>query len=164
MDKLKSMVLEAETVSALMIQMADDDVGDTSFGVMSDLGENGTEHECDLDVGETALRASAVITALLEELGTKDKRIAELERITEGVDQLAIDGGWTARGISEYAKSLEAKLSTPVRLPPLMDGELFGKNSATANAHNNAITACSIAILGAGFKSEATALKCEGDA
>ncbi|CAI0710581.1 Uncharacterised protein [Serratia quinivorans] len=92
-----------------------------------------------------------------------EQRIAELERITEGVDQLAIDGGWTARGMSEYAKSLEAKLATPVRLPPLMDGELFGKNSGTANAHNNAITACSIAIRGAGFKSEVTATKCVGD-
>ncbi|NLU17989.1 MAG: hypothetical protein GXW94_19885 [Serratia liquefaciens] len=45
------------------------------------------------------------------------ERLAALERITEGVDQLAIDGGWTARGMSEYAKSLEAKLATPVRLP-----------------------------------------------
>ncbi|CAI1527736.1 Uncharacterised protein [Serratia quinivorans] len=44
-------------------------------------------------------------------------RIAELERITDGVDQLAIDGGWTARGMSEYAKSLEQRLSTPVQLP-----------------------------------------------
>lgn len=79
MDKLESMVLEAETVSALMIQMADDDVGDTSFAVMLDFGENGTEHECDLGVHETALRASAVIDALLAELEAKDKRIAELE-------------------------------------------------------------------------------------
>ncbi|HGM6760903.1 TPA: hypothetical protein ACKQER_000648 [Serratia marcescens] len=55
--------------------------------------------------------------ALLAELEAKDKRIAELERITEGVDQLAIDGGWTARGMSEYAKSLERRLATPVRLP-----------------------------------------------
>ncbi|WP_454889502.1 hypothetical protein [Serratia quinivorans] len=47
---------------------------------------------------------------------TAEQRIAELERITEGVDQLAIDGGWTARGMSEYAKSLESKLATPVRL------------------------------------------------
>ncbi|AVE51983.1 hypothetical protein AM354_21465 [Serratia marcescens] len=45
------------------------------------------------------------------------ERLAVLERITEGVDQLAIDGGWTARGMSQYAKSLEAKLATPVRLP-----------------------------------------------
>ncbi len=51
-----------------MIHLADDDVGDTSFAVMSDLGENGTEHECDLGVHETALRASAVIDALLAEL------------------------------------------------------------------------------------------------
>ncbi|WP_226019964.1 hypothetical protein [Serratia symbiotica] len=52
-----------------------------------------------------------------EYVSTLLSRIAELERITEGVDQLAIDGGWTARGMSEYAKSLEARLATPVRLP-----------------------------------------------
>jgi hypothetical protein len=45
------------------------------------------------------------------------ERLSVLERITEGVDQLAIDGGWTARGMSEYAKSLEQRLSTPVQLP-----------------------------------------------
>ncbi|HID9277956.1 TPA: ead/Ea22-like family protein [Serratia marcescens] len=78
----------------------------------------------------------AAVLELLAELEVKDKRIAELEvtqmtgplalmlerlsvleRITEGVDQLAIDGGWTARGMSEYAKSLERRLATPVRLP-----------------------------------------------
>ncbi|CDG48709.1 hypothetical protein [Serratia symbiotica] len=57
------------------------------------------------------------VSALLAELKGKYRRIAELERITEGVDQLAIDGGWTARGMSEYAKSLEARLATPVPLP-----------------------------------------------
>ncbi|MBP0998425.1 hypothetical protein J8629_15340 [Serratia fonticola] len=51
------------------------------------------------------------------------QRNAELERITEGVDQLAIAGGWTARGLSEYAKSLETRnteleqrLQQPIKL------------------------------------------------
>lgn len=48
-----------------------------------------------------------------EELKEAKRRIAELERITEGVDQLAIDGGWTARGMSEYTKTLESKLELP---------------------------------------------------
>ncbi len=87
------------------------------------------------------------------------------------------DMAWRGERICELEDSLEAaqkriaeleqKLATPVRLPPLMDSELCGKYgakySAAANAHNNAITACSIAIRGAGFKSEATALKCVGD-
>lgn len=49
-------------------------------------------------------------------LEAKDKRIAELERILDGVTPVMIAGGWTAKGISDYAKSLEAKLATPVRL------------------------------------------------
>ncbi|MBO1505027.1 hypothetical protein JKX24_16435 [Serratia proteamaculans] len=97
-----------------------------------------------------------MVRALLAELEAKDKRIAELESgnalMTNKRDL------WYGK-----VRDLEGKLATPVRLPPLMDGELFGKNSGTANAHNNAITACSIAIRGAGFKSEATALKCVGD-
>lgn len=38
------------------------------------------------------------------------QELLESRRILEGLDQPAIDGGWTARGISEYAKGLEAKL------------------------------------------------------
>lgn len=45
------------------------------------------------------------------------KRAEEMERILEGVTPEMIAGGWTAKGISDYAKSLEAKLATPVRLP-----------------------------------------------
>ncbi len=55
----------------------------------------------------------AAVLELLAERDADKKRIAELERITEGVDQLAIDGGWTARGMSEYAKTLERKLALP---------------------------------------------------
>lgn len=86
----------------------------------------------------TQVYSQEYVSALLAELEAKDKRNAELERIIEGVDQLAIDGGWTARGMSEYAKSLEDRLekwqelasnqlikinelrdrlATPVRLP-----------------------------------------------
>lgn len=95
----------------------------------------------------------ATVLALLAELEAKDHahRVHAARLISE-------------RGVlRERVTELEAKLATPVRLPPLMDGELFGKNSGIANAHNNAITACSIAIRGAGFKSEATSLKCVGD-
>ncbi|HEJ1075721.1 TPA: hypothetical protein SLP25_004484 [Serratia marcescens] len=47
------------------------------------------------------------------------KRAEEMERILEGVTPEMIAGGWTAKGISDYAKSLEAKLATPVRLPDI---------------------------------------------
>lgn len=45
--------------------------------------------------------------ALIEQQAAK---IAELERILDGLPQDAIDGGWTARGISAYAKQLEEKI------------------------------------------------------
>jgi hypothetical protein len=35
-----------------------------------------------------------------------------IERVIGDLPQDAIDGGWTARGISEYAKQLEAKIET----------------------------------------------------
>ncbi|MDR6389157.1 hypothetical protein J2803_001759 [Paraburkholderia phenoliruptrix] len=38
-------------------------------------------------------------------------RIAEFERILDGLSQDAIDGGWTARGISAYAKTLEDQIA-----------------------------------------------------
>ncbi|WP_419235781.1 hypothetical protein ACN09D_14705 [Serratia fonticola] len=49
------------------------------------------------------------VTQMTGPLSLVLKRAAELERIIEGVDQLAIDGGWTARGLSEHAKSLETR-------------------------------------------------------
>lgn len=39
------------------------------------------------------------------------ERLAELERVVAGLPQEAIDGGWTAKGISDHAKSLEARLA-----------------------------------------------------
>ncbi|HGE8503713.1 hypothetical protein ACYZFV_15600 [Serratia ureilytica] len=56
------------------------------------------------------LYSQEYVSALLAELEAKDKRIAELERILDGVTPVMIAGGWTAKGISDYAKSLEAKL------------------------------------------------------
>lgn len=68
--------------------------------------------------------AELEVTQMTGPLSLVLKRAAELERIIEGVDQLAIDGGWTARGLSEYAKSLETRnaelehrLQQPVKLP-----------------------------------------------
>lgn len=78
-DKSEALRLEAETVSGLMVQLAENDIDSDSFAVMLDLGENGTEHECDLPITETALRAAAVIDQLLAALKEKDQRIKALE-------------------------------------------------------------------------------------
>ncbi len=45
------------------------------------------------------------------ELERANSRIVELERILDGLPQDAIDGGWTARGISAYAKQLESRVA-----------------------------------------------------
>ncbi|MDR8480758.1 hypothetical protein [Serratia nevei] len=78
------------------------------------------------------LYSQEYVSALLAELEAKDtpkdirvaeiekrlkQRAEEMERILEGITPEMIAGGWTAKGISDYAKLLEAKLATPVRLP-----------------------------------------------
>ncbi len=64
--------------------------------------------------------AELAVTQMTGPLSLVLKRAVELERIIEGVDQLAIDGGWTARGLSEYAKSLETRnAELEQRLQPL---------------------------------------------
>ncbi|HEN7340841.1 hypothetical protein [Serratia marcescens] len=84
-----------------------------------------------------ALYSQEYVSALLAELEEKDtpkdirvaeiekrlkQRAEEMERILEGITPEMIAGGWTAKGISDYAKSLEAKLATPVRLPVVLMG------------------------------------------
>ncbi|MFM0432372.1 hypothetical protein PQQ75_25400 [Paraburkholderia aspalathi] len=44
-------------------------------------------------------------------LEAANTRIAEFERILDGLPQHAIDGGWTARGASAYAKQLESRVA-----------------------------------------------------
>ncbi|MBH1918475.1 hypothetical protein I5T95_23690 [Serratia marcescens] len=39
-------------------------------------------------------------------------RVTELELVIQGLSQAAIDGGWTAKGISEYASKLEKQVKT----------------------------------------------------
>ncbi|CAI1009666.1 hypothetical protein [Serratia fonticola] len=79
-DRFEALRLEAETLSGLMVQLAENDIDSDSFAVMSDLGENGTEHECDLPITETALRASSVIDQLLTEL---EETRSTLKSVTE---------------------------------------------------------------------------------
>lgn len=57
-------------------------------------------------------------------------RVTELELVLQGLPQVAVDGGWTAKGISDYARLLEDRLAVPVRLPTVYlvsDGKLSGK-------------------------------------
>lgn len=88
-DKSEALRLEAETVSGLMVQLSENDIDSDSFAVMSDLGENGTEHECDLPITETALRATAVIGQLLAALEEANKWVAAFSKaaeLVEGID------------------------------------------------------------------------------
>ncbi len=85
-DKSEALRLEAETVSGLMVQLSENDIDSDSFAVMSDLGENGTEHECDLPITETALRATAVIGQLLAALEEANKWVAAFSKAAELVE------------------------------------------------------------------------------
>lgn len=69
-----------------------------------------TEYAGKFQKAQDALKYTAIMS------DEDKKKIAELERILDGVTPVMIAGGWTAKGISDYAKSLEAKLATPVRL------------------------------------------------
>lgn len=78
------------------------------------------------------------------------KRTEEMERILEGVTPEMIAGGWTAKGISDYAKSLEAKLATPVRLPDIRQSSSGDRYQWSDGAHNYRLDVISM-LLGAGF-------------
>ncbi|WP_142590554.1 hypothetical protein [Serratia marcescens] len=80
------------------------------------------------------------------------KRTGEMERILEGVTPEMIAGGWTAKGISDYAKSLEAKLATPVRLPQLC-GDADNDTEYTEGL-NDGITQSAIYLRRQGFTVE----------
>lgn len=61
---------------------------------------DGTPREIELLTDEAA-----------DALESASSRIAEFERILDGLPPDAIDGGWTARGISAYAKYLETRVA-----------------------------------------------------
>jgi hypothetical protein len=91
-NKLEALRLEAETLSGLMVQLAENEIDSDSFAVMSDLGENGQEHECDLPITETALRASSIIDQLVAALEEKDARATACVNAFEGIETDRIAG------------------------------------------------------------------------
>lgn len=132
-DKLEALRLEAETLSGLMMQLAENEIDSDSFAVMSDLGENGQEHDCDLPITETALRASAVIDQLLaalEELNRQmisdavDAEYARLDmkRRAEAAEQREGHLKASVDVLSAKNAELEQRLQQPIKLP-LAEGE-----------------------------------------
>ncbi|MDS0779971.1 hypothetical protein OSC13_18840 [Serratia marcescens] len=75
------------------------------------------------------------------------KRAEEMERILEGITPEMIAGGWTAKGISDYAKSLEAKLATPVRLKKVDSSNV----PYAGDGFNAAVDYCADRVRAAGF-------------
>lgn len=55
--------------------------------------------------------AGGICDEAADALEAANARLAEFERILDGLPQDAIDGGWTAKGISAYAKKLEDDLA-----------------------------------------------------
>jgi hypothetical protein len=92
---------------------------------------------------------SAKIERLTDALESANSRIAEFERILDGLPQDAIDGGWTAKGISAYAKGLEdriaqleaARIAYASEFPLNADGEPdVGNVHANIRAMKKALT------------------------
>ncbi|NYA15729.1 hypothetical protein [Serratia fonticola] len=116
---------------------------------------NSVVHSADVRVLIAALEekdqriAELEVTQMTGPLALVLKRNVELERITEGVTQDEIAGGWTARRLSEYAKSLERRLQQPIKLPD----ELFIKISGQAVSVMSTRTVKE-KIRAAGFKTE----------
>lgn len=61
---------------------------------------DGTPHEIEVLTDEAA-----------DALESANSRIAEFERILDGLPHDAVAGGWTARGSSAYAKKLETRIA-----------------------------------------------------
>lgn len=113
-DKLEALRLEAETLSGLMMQLAENEIDSDSFAVMSDLGENGQEHECDLPITETALRAAAVIGLLLAALEEKDQKIEAMKEEAEGSNQRTQMVFEAKNHWAERARAAEQRLQQPI--------------------------------------------------
>ncbi|EOE2144732.1 hypothetical protein ACKCRG_003965 [Serratia marcescens] len=115
--------------------------------------------------GSSPLYSQEYVSALLAELEAKDtptdirvaeiekrlkQRAEEMERILEGITPEMIAGGWTAKGISDYAKSLEAKLATPVRLKKVDSSNV----PYAGDGFNAAVDYCADRVRAAGFTVE----------
>ncbi|MBP1132662.1 hypothetical protein JOE25_004268 [Serratia sp. PL17] len=95
------------------------------------------------------LYSQEYVSALLAELEAKDKRIAELDGILE-VSQGDLSDTEDAMHLwAERAKTAEAKLATPVRLP-----KTNGYWTEQEKAFENAITLAKRAVRKAGFTVE----------
>ncbi|HFD7119999.1 TPA: hypothetical protein ACF3P8_002616 [Serratia marcescens] len=124
-----------------------------------------SKYRQDYEKYSTPLYSQEYVSALLAELEAKDtptdirvaeiekrlkQRAEEMERILEGITPEMIAGGWTAKGISDYAKSLEAKLATPVRLKKVDSSNV----PFAGDGFNAAVDYCADRVRAAGFTVE----------
>lgn len=68
------------------------------------------------------------------------ERLEELENVLDGLPQEAIDGGWTAKGISRYVKSLEATIAHRNEAPPFAYVNKFSGQMVYPEQQPNAAT------------------------
>lgn len=84
--------------------------------------------------------------------------LAALEEKDRIINKLTTDAAFA----EVKQEEAEQRLQQPIKLPPLMPENIFGgtpQAHMVANSHNNAITACSMSIRDAGFKSECSVWK-----
>ncbi|EMY7657187.1 hypothetical protein ABCT86_002652 [Serratia marcescens] len=136
-----------------------------------------SKYRQDYEKYSTPLYSQEYVSALLAELEAKDtptdirvaeiekrlkQRAEEMERILEGITPQMIAGGWTAKGISDYAKSLEAKLATPVdiNLPERRDDSYDWDGASQSEAFNTCRSICGLMFR---QQLRAVGVKVEGD-
>lgn len=75
---------------------------------------------------------------LIDDAGEMELETQELRRILSGLPQYAIDGGWSAAGISAYAVRLESELQELRRNYLVLRGEIEDVQSQLYEAESQA--------------------------
>jgi len=98
----------------------------TTFGDWRDVNQHTFE--------EDKYAGAKVRIVFAADLANAD-RLASLEIAMEGVSQEMLDGGWNARSLSKYAKSLEDKIAANAQAPsaPLLDAAKAFYNATIAD-------------------------------
>lgn len=65
---------------------------------------------------------SGILEEAIKETAEMASELLSLRAVLDGLPPEAIAGGWTAKGISDYAKKLEAQLAELAKQPPFMYG------------------------------------------
>ncbi len=128
LSELSKPVMYSITYNGVVEEIGGDSQGFVREEVQAELDswENGSVGIPD-GYSVSALYSQEYVSALLAELEAKNKRIAELEgQLQSGFTPEALAQEERAENAEQRVAELEAKLATPVRLPPVQHREFLG--------------------------------------